>query len=169
MEAVKLHSLSLKESRTYLFAALFVVGNIVLPQLFHLIPQGGFIFLPIYFFTLIGAYKYGLRVGLLTALLSPVVNSLLFGMPAVAALPVLLVKSSLLAVCAALVAKRYQKVSVLLLLGVVVGYQLMGSLFEWAYTGSLQAALQDVRMGIPGLLLQIVGGYAVLRLLINRL
>ena len=44
-----------RELRTYLAAALFLCGNIVVPQLCHLIPKGGLIFLPIYFFTLIGA------------------------------------------------------------------------------------------------------------------
>ena len=63
------------------------LGNISLPQIFHLIPQGGIIWLPIYFFTLVGAYKYGWKVGLLTAVLSPTVNSLLFGMPMLASLP----------------------------------------------------------------------------------
>jgi len=72
---VKLYTLSYKQSKTYLTAALFVLGNIILPQLFHLIPQGGVTWLPIYFFTLIGAYKYGWQVGILTALLSPLVNS----------------------------------------------------------------------------------------------
>lgn len=73
---VKLYSLSLRDVRTYAFAALFIVGNTVFPQLCHaLMPKGGLIFLPIYFFTLIGAYKYGAKVGLLTALLSPLINS----------------------------------------------------------------------------------------------
>ena len=85
--SVNLYSLTYRESRSYLFAALFIVGNIVLPQLCHLVPQGGLILLPIYFFTLIGAYKYGWQVGLATALLSPLVNSALFGMPPVALLP----------------------------------------------------------------------------------
>ena len=50
-------------------AMLFILGNMVLPQLCHLIPQGGITWLPIYFFTLIGAYKYGWKVGLLTGVL----------------------------------------------------------------------------------------------------
>lgn len=86
---VKLYSLTYKEIKTYLFALLFVVGNIALPQMCHLIPGGGLTWLPIYFFTLIAAYKYGLRVGLLTAILSPLINSALFGMPPVALLPVI--------------------------------------------------------------------------------
>ena len=78
---VKLYNLDFDQVKTYLFATLFVAGNIILPQLCHLIPNGGHIFLPIYFFTLIASYKYGMKVGLMTAVLSPIVNSLLFGMP----------------------------------------------------------------------------------------
>ena len=50
METVaKLQSLSFTQGRTYAFAALFAAGNIALPQLVHLIPGGGLIWLPIYF------------------------------------------------------------------------------------------------------------------------
>ena len=166
--AVKLYSLGYSDIKTYMVAALFIAGNIVLSQLCHLIPQGGMILLPIYFFTLIAAYKFGWKAGLLTAVLSPVVNNLCFGMPALALLPVILVKSSLLAVFAALAASRFQKVSLLLLAVVVVAYQLVGGVAEWAITGSLDAALQDFRLGYPGMLLQIAGGYAVLRYLLKK-
>ena len=166
--AVKLYSLGYSDIKTYMVAALFIAGNIVLPQLCHLIPQGGMILLPIYFFTLIAAYKFGWKAGLLMSVLSPVVNCLCFGMPALALLPVILVKSSLLAVFAALAASRFQKVSLLLLAVVVVAYQLVGGVAEWAITGSLDAALQDFRLGYPGMLLQIAGGYAVLRYLLKK-
>ena len=69
--SVKLYAWRYDEAKTYLAAALFVLGNLALPQLFHLVPRGGIVWLPIYFFTLVGAYKYGWRVGLLTALASP--------------------------------------------------------------------------------------------------
>ena len=165
---VKLYSLGLTQTRTYLLALVFVVGNVVLPQLCHLIPQGGLILLPIYFFTLVGAYKYGLRLGLLTAVFSPVVNHLLFGMPAAGVLPILLIKSSLLAVAAAVVASRSGKVTIPLLLPVVLSYQFVGGLVEWAVTGSLAAALQDFRLGLPGLAVQVLGGYVVLRWLMKK-
>lgn len=93
---VKLYSLEYNQLRTYWAVTLFVAGNMILPQLCHLVPQGGIRWLPIYFFTLVGAYKYGWKVGLLTALVSPLVNSALFGMPAVAVLPAVLLKSVLL-------------------------------------------------------------------------
>lgn len=62
-------SLGLSNARTYLFGAVFILGNLLLPQLCHFIPEGGKMLLPIYFFTLIGAYKFGIRVGLLTGYL----------------------------------------------------------------------------------------------------
>ena len=162
---VKLYAYGYSEAKTYLAAFLFVLGNIALPQLFHLIPQGGVTWLPIYFFTLVGAYKYGWKVGLLTALLSPLVNSWLFGMPPVASLPAILIKSGLLALAAGFTAHRYRKVSVLLLLAVVLSYQAVGTLGEWVMKGSFYHAVQDFRIGIPGMLLQVFGGY----LFINRL
>lgn len=162
---IKLYAWSFREVKTYLFAFLFVIGNIILPQLCHLIPHGGPTLLPIYFFTLIAAYKYGFRVGLLTALFSPLVNSALFGMPAVAILPAILIKSTLLASAAAWVAHRIQKVSFQGLLIAVLAYQVIGTAFEWLLCGDFFTAMQDFRMGVPGMLLQWIGGYALLKAL----
>jgi hypothetical protein len=165
---VNLYSLNYTESKTYLWAAAFILGNIALPQLFHLIPQGGMIFLPIYFFTLVGAYKFGWKVGLLTAIFSPLINSILFGMPAPMILPNILIKSVVLALAAGFVAQRYQKVTLPLLIAVVIGYQFIGGLGEWAITGSLNAALQDIRLGLPGILLQIFGCYFLIKYVIRK-
>ena len=160
---VKLYSLDYSNVKTYWAASLFIIGNILFPKLFHLIPQGGITWLPIYFFTLIGAYKYGFLVGLLTAILSPVINHLLFAMPSEAVLPILLIKSSLLAGASALAARTIKSVSLLAILGVVLTYQVIGVAFEWAIVGSFYEAVQDFRIGIPGMLLQWFGGYALLK------
>lgn len=61
---VRLYSLGYGQAKTYWTAFLFVAGNVLLPQLCHLFPLGGVRWLPIYFFTLVGAYKYGRRVAL---------------------------------------------------------------------------------------------------------
>lgn len=160
---LKLYSLTYREAKTYLFAVLFIAGNIILPQLCHLVPGGGLVWLPIYFFTLIAAYKYGIQVGLLTAVLSPVVNSLLFGMPPVAVLPIILIKSTLLAVAGAYAAHRTQKISLLVLVLVVLFYQILGTAFEWIIVSDFYVALQDFRIGIPGMLVQVLGGYFLLK------
>lgn len=149
-------------------ALLFTAGNIILPQLCHLMPQGGLIWLPIYFFTLVAAYKYGWKAGLLTAMLSPVINSVAFGMPATSMLPIILIKSLLLASAAGYAAYKFKSFSLLTVAAVVVAYQVAGSLIEWAISGSLVAALQDIRLGLPGILVQIFGGYLFIKYLIGK-
>ena len=164
---IKLYTMGYNEAKTYLVAAMFIVGNIALPQLCHLMPQGGMIWLPIYFFTLIGAYKYGWKVGLLTAIASPILNHLMFGMPAAAVLVPILVKSTLLALAAGYTASRTRKVSILLMAAVVAFYQIVGGIAEWAIA-DFSAAMQDFKLGLPGMALQIVGGYLFIKYLLRK-
>ncbi|MDR2953755.1 MAG: ECF transporter S component [Prevotella sp.] len=165
---LELHTLQYKNGRTYLIASFFIIGNILLPQLCHLIPQGGLILLPIYFFTLIGAYKYGWKVGLLTAIFSPLLNHLLFEMPSLSILPAILLKSILLAFIAGFAAHYYKRISIPILLGVVLTYQIIGTLGEWLLEGNLYKALQGFRLAIPGMLTQIFGGYLLICKVLRR-
>ena len=87
---------------------------------------------------------------------------------AVTALPAILVKSALLAGTAGYAARRFNRVSVALLAAVVLFYQIVGSAGEWALTGSFTAAVQDFRIGIPGMLLQVFGGYLFIKYVIRK-
>ncbi len=160
---IKIYNLDFDQLKTYLFVTLFVAGNIIFPQLCHLIPNGGHIFLPIYFFTLIASYKYGMKVGVMTAVLSPAVNSIIFGMPAAAVVPSIMIKSVFLAIAASWVAEKSNKVSLWSVLLVILSYQLFGSLVEWIMTGSLYAAAVDFRLGVPGMLIQWLGGFLFIK------
>lgn len=157
------YSLGYDSAKTYIAALLFAMGNIALPQLFHLIPGGGARWLPLFFFTLVGAYKCGLGVGLLTAILSPLVGSALFGMPASAALPAILIRSVLLALIACAAARRSGRISIPVLAGVVFSSHALGVLIEGVARGSLTAATQLLYSALPGVALQIFGGYLMLR------
>jgi hypothetical protein len=99
----------------------------------------------------------------LTALASPLLNHLLFAMPAAAALPPILAKSLLIAVLAPVLLRRV-KVLPLALVAIILGYQVLGGLFEFALTQSADKALQDLTLGWPGMLVQFVVGWAVLAL-----
>lgn len=162
---VKLQSLPFFNARTYIYALIFIAGNILLPQLCHMLPSGGHIWLPIYFFTLIGAYKYGWRVGLLTAIASPLLNSVLFGMPPVAMLPAIIVKSVLLATAAGFAAEYFKKASLVTLLCVILFYQTVGTACELALHTDIYDAFMDFRLGLPGMAVQLFGGW----LFINKL
>jgi hypothetical protein len=161
---VKLYGLNYAEVRTYLWAAAFVVANLVLPRLFHLIPQGGIIFAPLSFVILAGAYKLGWKTGLLAALASPVVNNLVFGLPAWGVMPVMALKLVFLALAAGLTAQYFKRVDLMLLIGVVLVAELLGGLSELALTGGIDATVADFTIGWPGLLLQVFGTWALLRI-----
>ena len=166
MEAnVRLYTLNYDEAKTYLWASVFVACNLVLPQLFHLIPQGGVIFAPLSLVILAGAYKFGWKTGLLAAVLSPVVNHLLTGMPAIPVLQVMTLKLAVLAVVAGLAAQHFKAVSLPLLIGVVLVSEAIGCVGELALTGGIEATIADFTIGWPGLLLQVVGTWLILKYL----
>ena len=155
---VRLYTLNYDEEKTYLWAAVFVACNLVLPQVFHLIPQGGIIFSPLSFVILVGAYKFGWKTGLLTALASPLVNHLLTGMPAAEVLPVMTMKLAVLALVAGLTAQ----------IGVILVTKAIEALGEFVLTGGIAATVADFTIGWPGMLLQIIGGYLVIKYLLKK-
>ena len=165
MEAsIRLYSLSYSEKLTYLAAALFIACNIALPQLFHLIPQGGIIFSPLSLVIMAGAYKLGWRAALLAAVASPIVNHALFGMPAADVMTLMAVKLSLLAIIAGLAAQYFKSVSLPILVGVVLTVKTFEFLAEFLLTGNVAATVADFTIGWPGLLLQVLGTYAILKI-----
>ena len=155
-------NLSLKKVQAYIFTALFIAGNLALPFLCHSIPNGGKIFLPIFFFTLIASYKFGWRVGLLTAILSPLANHVLFGMPNNAMLVDVISKSLMIVLFASLISMKIKKISLLSIALVVIGYQVLGTLISMASGIPMQNILASLQMTIPGLLIQIIFGYIIL-------
>ncbi len=162
--SIKLYTLSYSERRTYFMAVLFVLCNMILPQLLHLIPQGGIIFSPLSLVIMTAAYKFGWRTALLAAVASPIVNHLLFGMPAASVMTLMAVKLALLAIIAGLAAQHFKQMNLLLLLGVVVITKALDFLAEFLLTGGITATINDFTIGWPGLLLQVLGTYAILRI-----
>lgn len=165
MEAnVKLYAYNYAEAKTYLWVMVFVACNLILPQVFHLIPQGGIIFAPLSFVILTGAYKFGWKTGLLAALASPLVNHAITGMPAWEVMPVMTLKLAVIALVAGLAAQRFKTVSLLLIIAVVLASMALGALGELAITGGIAATISDVTVGWPGILLQVFGTWLIIKL-----
>jgi hypothetical protein len=158
-------ALGLRDLRLYAFVAVFTVGNLVAPMVVHSIPQGGLIFLPIFFFTLVAGYRFGFTAGALTGLASPLLNHALTGMPPAEMLVSVLARSLLIAAIAAVLASKSGRPNPLLLLLAAASMQLVGFGLDLALGGSLAAGLDTLRLGLPGVAIMGFGGYAVLRLL----
>jgi len=84
-------------------------------------------------------------------------------MPALNVLPAILVKSTILAGAASYLAHRFDKVSILAIIGAVLTYQVVGTFIEFGIERDFFIAIKDFRIGIPGMLVQILGGYTVLK------
>ncbi len=158
-------NLSLKNIRMYLFSSLFVIGNIALPFICHAIPNGGKMFLPIYFFTLIASYKFGLKTGLLTAVISPFANYLLLGMPPANMLISVVGNSALIALAASFIASKTRRLSLILIAAVTITQQTAYVLISLLFGISFNIITDSLQLAIPGMLLQVIGGYLLLRAL----
>jgi hypothetical protein len=156
-------NLSLTEYRTYLFSLALTVGSVALPSALHHFYIAGQIFLPIYFFVLIGAYKLGWKVGVITAFFSVLTSFVLTGMPVLTILPFVIIKGVLLALAASFFARRNGKLSILNMLLIVLSYQFAGLIIVYLFTHNLTLSTADLVLGYPGLLIEIIGGYILLK------
>ena len=74
-------------------------------------------------------------------------------------------KLVVLALAAGLTAQYFRRLSLPLLVGVVLVSEVLGGLGEWLLTGGVAATVADFTIGWPGLLLQVLGTYALIKYL----
>lgn len=152
-----------KSNTSYLMSSLFILANISLPHLFHMIPGGGIMFLPIYFFTAFAAVCYGKWNGILTAVMSPAIGYLMFGMPRISLLPDMILKGIMLSVVLAYLMTKVRTITARIIavpLGVATAWIIAG-LMELPIL-NYEMAFQDFFTGIPGLLFMTLAGWIAL-------
>jgi hypothetical protein len=162
--AIQSLALPLKSYRTYLRAGAFVAGNLLLPQLCHTAGLGGQALLPILLFTLVAAARYGLVCGLMTAVLSPLANNLLFGMPTDEMLVILMVKSLVLAATVGTLVYRTGNLKFSHGVTAIGTYQIVGFALTAALTGSTGAAWTLLAASWPAMILQLLAVLFLIRL-----
>lgn len=156
--------LGLGDVQLYLVTAAMVLGNLALPYAVHRIPDAGRMLLPIFFFTLVAGWRFGAKAGVLTGLLSPLANHGLTGMPPTPMLQGIILQSALLGLLAAAAGARGLKPTLARLAAVVLAHQALMALPALVQAGPAAAAA-GLRLHLPAMLLQILGGYGILRLM----
>jgi hypothetical protein len=149
------------------FVAIFSLGNVAGPLLVHAIPNGGLIFLPIFFFTAVATCRFGLATGMLIAVASPLLNHALTGMPPEALMGSIAVKGVVLALVLALFWHRSPRPSPLALLSAAAIMQVVGVAIDCLAGAELEKSIGQALVGLPGLALIGIGGFLALRLLIR--
>jgi hypothetical protein len=160
-------SLSLDDPRLYLAVAGMVLGNLALPWAVHRFPGAGAALLPLFFFTLIAGWRFGVAAGVLTGVLSPLANHLLTGLPPAPAYLLLMGQSAVLGALAGSAGARRPRPGLGQVMTVVLVHQALVAWPTLAQAG-VRAAWLGFELRLPGILLQILGGCALLRLLAPR-
>lgn len=157
---------------------LLVAVGILLPQVFHIsgIPQSGNVFLPMHIPVLLSGFLIGPLWGLFIGIITPIISSLLTGMPPVPRLYFMILELSAYGCIAGVLSKRFHVYISLIfsMIGgrIVYGLSLLiaGSLLG-IHVGKPVAALTATITGIPGIIIQLIfipailfalkkGGYA---------
>lgn len=146
-----------------MLTALFIAANIGLPHLFHLIPGGGIMFLPIYFFTAFAAVSYGRWTGILTGVMSPLLGYLIFGAPQAFMIPDMILKGVILSATLAYVLALLHtiKAKAFAIPFTVIVAWMMAGVLELPFR-SHEVAFQDFFTGIPGMILMTIAGWIAL-------
>ncbi|WP_425059972.1 hypothetical protein SCACP_06060 [Sporomusa carbonis] len=144
--------------------AMFIALGVVLPLAFHLAGAGGSVFLPMHIPVLMAGLLLGSQGGLAAGALTPVLSSLLTGMPPL--LPVLPIMVVELGVYGLSAGYLYQKRNVPLvwsLVGAMLTGRLAAGLAVAAIGGLLQIKIQPLAYllgvfstGLPGMAIQLI-------------
>ncbi len=146
--------------------AFFIALGVLLPLAFHSIPNAGSVFLPIHipilFCGIVCSFPYGLACGVITPLLS----SLLTGMPSVAYLPRMLCELAVYGLITSLLMRYirmknlYAKVYIVLIGAMLAGRVMYGIASALYFAGgeySMQIWITAAFVtALPGIIIQIV-------------
>lgn len=144
-------------------AALCVAIGVALPQAFHGIAEAGVIFLPMHIPVLLCGLLCGWSWGLACGVMTPVLSSLIFGMPPVAYLPGMVLELAVYGLMAGLLYRKlklnlYVSLILSMLLGRVVSGLMNSIIFltggnEYSFAIFFNTLFVK---GLPGIIIQII-------------
>ena len=151
--------LSFTQARFYLASTFLIAGNILLPMVLHQFGNAGQIFLPLYFFSLLGGLLYGWKVGLTVGLFSPLASFLFTHMPPMPILNFVILKSAVLGIGAGKLSRIFSgKRSYLSSFLALCLMQIAGVSIMFLLTNNWKMATVDLVTGYPGLMLMLFAG-----------
>lgn len=157
---------SMKHTRNLVISGLCCALGVVLPLAFHSIPNAGSILLPMHIPVLLCGLVCGPFFGLACGILTPMLSSLLTGMPPAAYLPSMVCELAVYGLLAGVLiriikTKKKSSAIYISLLGAMVGgrivYGLLNSLLFRAGDYSMQLWLTGAFVNaVPGIILQLI-------------
>jgi niacin transporter len=144
---------------TISFTSVFVVLSVALPWFAHQFNLAGQVYLPMHFFVIFAGLLLGWRTGLIVGLFTPIISYAVSGMPMLLVLPQITFEIALYGLVAGIVREKlHLNLYWSLLIALVAGRigSLIGILaFNGMVHQPLASVLQSIKMGWPGLLIQL--------------
>ncbi len=135
--------------------------GIALPRIFHILAgsSAGAIFLPMHIVVLIASLVFGALSGSIVGVVSVIGSYLLTGMPAIARLPYMIIELAIYAILLGLFRKKFNAavslVGAMIFGRILYAGVLFVSISMLGFSSYGISVIESVKMGIPGILLQI--------------
>jgi niacin transporter len=156
----------MKQTKKIVFAALCMAIGVALPIAFHGIPNSGSIFSPMHLPVLTAGIICGPWLGALVGILTPILSSLMTGMPAAAYLPSMIFELTMYGLVSGLlfqfvkVRNKYLHIYISLLGAMLAGrltYGILNALIFRAGAYSMQIWLTSAFVtALPGIAIQLI-------------
>ena len=164
----------MEKTKKLTFSALFIAFGLVLPQFFHLLGGTGPIFLPMHIPVLLAGFFLGAPAGALVGVITPILSSLLTGMPQIPILYFMIIELAAYGFMAGFTFKQLKlNVYVSLILSMVMGRAVLAAgVFVLQPLLGLKLSPQAymigaVTNGIPGMILQLIFIPAIVLILLK--
>lgn len=146
------------------YSLLFIIGAIILPQVFHMVGWVGPTFLPMHIPVILAGVILGKKYGLITGITAPLLSTLITGMPVVfPMLPIMILELGAYGFIAGVLFKKDSIPMVVALLGTMIVGRIAYALgfygillFSGTELASSIAPLSAIVTGIPGIIIQIL-------------
>jgi len=150
--------------RKLIYSALFVIGALVLPQLFHMVGWEGPTFLPMNIPVILAGFILGKKYGLITGIAAPVISTLVSGMPiAFPVLPIMILQYGAYGFAAGYLSKDVKLPAAVTVLATMIfgwaayaiGFYALELLIVPTISSSL-SPISAIVTGVPGIIISIL-------------
>lgn len=157
----------MKDSSKIVLSGLFLALGIIMPIFFHFITLSGAIFLPMHIPVLIAGLILGRKYGIIVGSLTPLISSLLTGMPPLVPIPIAIIMAFELAVYGGVIGylhhDRKLNTFISLIIAQISGRVTVGlvvavlvSLFGFNKLNPISYVAGSMITGIPGIMTQLI-------------
>lgn len=157
--------MKIQSTKQMVLSGVFIAIGLVLPMVFHAIGGGGAVFLPMHIPVIIGGFFLSIPYALLVGVLTPVLSSLLTGMPpAFPTLPFMIFELATYGIMVSLLYRKYKMNVYISLVASMVCGRIMAGAVVWVLATFFAAKLPSpiifisgaVTTGIPGIIIQLI-------------